>query len=33
MRKSVQISLLVLSLAALLIIGGTMAWFTAKRTR
>ena len=29
MRKSVQISLLVLSLAALLIIGGTMAWFTA----
>lgn len=29
MRKNVQVTLLVLSLAALLIVGGTMAWFTA----
>ena len=29
MRRNVQVSLLVLSLAALLIVGGTMAWFTA----
>lgn len=28
MKKSILISLLVLSLAALLVVGGTMAWFT-----